>query len=82
MSNDKTDAEFIAECEAAIANDGQIGTYQGIPVIMTGGTYDLMKEAVERLKRANKLLDSISNSLAQQASGINTLKAWIDDADR
>jgi len=55
MSDEKTDIEFIAECERSIANDGQIGTYKGVPVIMTGGTYDLMKEAVERLKRANEL---------------------------
>lgn len=52
----KSNAEFIAECEAAIANDGKIGTWNGVPIIMRGGTYDLLKEAIERLRAADEKL--------------------------
>lgn len=50
--SDKTDAEFIAEYEAAPL--GAVAFYEGTPVILSGGMAEMLSEAVERLKRASR----------------------------
>lgn len=47
----KSDKEFVAECEVVVRNGGKFSTYEGVPVLLSGGTIEMLSEAVERLKR-------------------------------
>lgn len=60
-----TNAEFIAECEEQLGLHGKLTTFQGVPVVFNGGIEKRLEEAIERLKRADKEL----NMLTQEAYG-------------
>lgn len=47
----KSDKEFVAECEVVVRNGGKFSTYEGVPVLLSGGTIEMLTEAIERLKR-------------------------------
>lgn len=50
--SEKSDADFIAECEEQLGLHGQLMTFQGTPVVFNGGIEKRLEEAIDRLKRA------------------------------
>lgn len=79
--SEKTDADFIAEYEKFPL--GAVATYQGVPVILSGGTDEMLSEAIERLKRANILMTRGSvKDVEEQQEQIIGLTAKIENYQR